>query len=146
MTQGFEFGQPATRSNLASEFVRKNFEALATLNAGDTAPLNPQDGMPWLDTSNAPVTYSLKTFFGGAWQTVVEFPAASSGVSVFRAEIGVASSVWTIDHNLGQDNVSVTLFDLTGKVIEALEIDTANSNQAVVTHAYPLLGSALVIG
>jgi hypothetical protein len=146
VTQGFVFGQPVTREGLFSQFVRDNFDALGTLNAGDTEPLNPQEGMPWLDTSQAPTKYIFKIFTGGSFQTAFEFPAAATAVSLIRIPITVAASTWNLVHNLGKDNVSVALFDLSNKVIEALDVDVSNVNQAVVTHAYPLTGSALVIG
>ena len=146
MSQGFIFGQPATRAGLTSQFVRANFDAIGTLNAGPDEPLNPEEGMPWLDTTDAPTAVKLKVFIGSAFQVIAEFPFTSLAVSLVRFPISTATALWEVIHNLGKPSVSVTLFNISGKVIEALDIDVTDVNKAVVTHAYPLVGSALVVG
>lgn len=146
MTQGFVFGQPVTREGLISQFVRANFDAVGSLNAGDTAPENPQEGMPWLDTSEAPTIFRLKVYLAGVFQVMAVFPVVLADTVSARIVIGVPAVTWTLVHNFGQPTVSVTLFDLTGKMIEALDVDVTDVNQAIVTHAYPVAGAALVVG
>lgn len=148
MTQGFIFGQPVNRGPLASEAVRKNLDAIGSLNAGTTAPANPNSviGMPWLDTTNAPTLFSLKFFDGTTWQTLIEFPFATGVAGIVRSTVNPAAQVWTVIHNLNKSSVDVALYDLTGKRIDASDVDVSNPNQAVVTHAAPVAGNALIIG
>ena len=146
MPQDFIFGQPATRSALASEFTRNNLDSIGTLNIGASAPSNPRQGMPWLDTSNAPTSYVLKAFLNNVWVALAEYPQPVSNVNAVRFSISPATKTWTLTHNLTRSSVSVVLFDLSDKVIEALDIDVTDVNQAVVTHAAPVAGTALVIG
>lgn len=146
MPQRFIFGQPSTRSTLASQFVRDNLDSIGTLNAGTAAPENPQEGMPWLDTSNAPTSYTLKVYVNGTWNVIAEYPIVVGNVNTVRFEVTPAAAVWNLNHNLSRSSVSVVLFDLSDKVIEALDIDVTDVNQAVVTHAAPVAGRALVVG
>jgi len=51
MAQGYDKTKPAFQSGLSSEEMRIQLNALASLNAGDNAPLDVQRGFLWLDTS-----------------------------------------------------------------------------------------------
>lgn len=146
MVQGFVFGQPATRTVLASQIVRDNFDALGTTHEGPTPPLNPQKGMFWLDTAGEPTVFLLKFFDGTSFQIIAQFPFAAPVSGIIRVTINPAIKVWTIVHNLGKPSVIVHLFDLLAKEIEALEIDTSNIDQAVANHAAPVAGVAMVVG
>jgi hypothetical protein len=146
MTQGFIFGQPVTRSGLLSKIVKDNLDAIGTLNAGATAPANPEEGMPWLDTSGSPTAFALKFYDGSAWQTIAEFPFATTATAIVRIAVNPAAQTWNLLHNLGKSTVTVTCFDLSGKVIDPLDIDISNVNQAVVQHAASIAGAALVFG
>ena len=148
MSQGFIFGQPVLRGPLASEIVRKNLDAIGSLNAGTTAPANPDKiiGMPWLDTTGAPTLFCLKFFDGTTFQTLIEFPFATGVAGVIRSSINPAATVWTLIHNLNKSSVAVSLYDLTGNKIDASDVDVSNPNQAVVTHPAPVAGNALIIG
>lgn len=146
MVQGFVFGQPATRTVLASRIVRDNFDALGTTHEGPTPPLNPQKGMFWLDTAGEPVIFLLKFFDGTSFQIIAQFPFAAPISGIIRVTISPAAKVWTVVHNLGQPAVIVHLFDLSAKEITALEIDLSDIDQAIVNHAAPVAGLAMVVG
>lgn len=146
MTQKFVFGQPVNMEALASVFIRNNLDSIGSLNAGNQAPTNPQTGMPWLDTSNAPTSLQLKVFVSNAWRTIAEYPAVTGAINAVRLVVGSAQQTWTLLHNLNKSTVSVTLFDLADDEIEPLNIDVTDPNQAVVQHAVPIAGSALVLG
>jgi hypothetical protein len=146
MSQGFVFGVPQFRNPLSSADVRRNLDAIGTLNSGDTPPNNPDIGMPWLNTSEAPSRFTLNFWSGTSWQTIAEFPFSSAALNLVRFSVTPASQTWTLVHNLGRPSVSVTLFDVGGRGIQALNVDISNINQAVVQHAAPLEGAAIVIG
>lgn len=146
MVQGFVFGQPATRTVLASRIVRDNFDALGTTHEGPTAPLNPQKGMFWLDTAGEPSIFLLKFFDGTSFQIIAQFPLTAPISGIIRVTINPAAKVWTVVHGLGQPAVIVHLFDLSAKEITALEVDLSDIDQAVVSHAAPVAGLAMVVG
>ncbi|KKN80247.1 hypothetical protein LCGC14_0332160 [marine sediment metagenome] len=146
MSQGFVFGTPANRSDLESVKVRVNLDALGTANAGDTAPAAPKEGMFWLDTSNAPTQWLLKQFLGGAFQILISFPTPTNTATITLFTITPAVVTWTLTHNFNRAAVSVSLFDTNGKSVEALDVNVSNVNEAVITHAFALGGTAVVIG
>jgi hypothetical protein len=146
MSQDFIFGMPPNREALASIFVRNNLDSIGSLNSGPTAPSNPREGMPWLDTAGSPSSFALKFYDGSAWQTIAEFPFATTATAIVRVAVNPAVQTWNLLHNLGKSTVTVTCFDLSGKVIDPLDIDISNVNQAVVQHAAPIAGAALVFG
>ena len=146
MTQQFVFGQPVPNSVLASIIVQKNLDSLGTTNEGTTAPLNPQKGMLWLDTSGAPASTELKYWDGAAWQAIASFPLIAPPTGIVRISVSPAVQTWTLIHNFGKSSVDVTLFDLAGKTITPLDVDITNINQAVIQHAAPLEGAALLVG
>jgi hypothetical protein len=49
------------------------FAALASSNAGPTAPANPLAGMVWLDTSASPVAWKIRDAANANWREVVAF-------------------------------------------------------------------------
>ena len=55
---------------------------------------------------------------------------------------GLASSVWTIAHNLGT-YPAVTIKDSTGAVVEA-DVQYVDGNSLIVSMAYPVSGTALL--
>lgn len=69
----------------------------------------------------------------------VQGPPGTSGASYTHTQ-AVASSVWTINHNLGF-RPAITLLTDGGAVIDA-EIGHASDNAAVVTLSQPLAGTA----
>lgn len=146
MTQGFVFGQPVLRSGLVSQIVRDNFDAVGSWHEGPTAPLNPRLGMPWLDTSQSPLSFTLKFFDGTAFQIIATFPFIAATTGIVRFVINPAVQVWNLLHNLGKPSVAVALYDLSGNAVVALDVDVSNANQVDVTHAVPIAGLAMVIG
>ena len=70
----------------------------------------------------------------------------SGGVPLFRGDANfvyeqvVASSTWTVVHNLGK-KVSVTVVDASGAVVMA-EVSYVGLNAVVITFPYPFSGSA----
>lgn len=146
MSQGFVFGTPANQSNLESIKVRVNLDALGTANAGTTAPAAPKEGMFWLDTLDEPTEWRLKQFLGGAFQTLITFPTAVNTGTITLFTITPAVATWTLTHNFNRAAVAVSLFDTNGKSIEALDVNVSDANEAVITHAFALGGTAVVIG
>lgn len=71
----FDKTKPEYKSELVSEEMRDNFNALATDHAGVTAPVDPEPGYTWLDTSNGS-NVKIKRFNGTVW--VVEFEHVES--------------------------------------------------------------------
>lgn len=147
MVQGFVFPYPANNSGLVSAIVRTNLSAIGSMNSGDTAPTNPQTGMPWLDTSRF-TTYgelTLKTWSGSAWVILVEYPASSYSEMV-RFTVSTPAVSWTLAHSLGKANVTVQVFDASGFLVTPLSVDVSNTNTVTVTHAFAIAGSAIVLG
>lgn len=69
-------------------------------------------------------------------------PGASGG-TVYLHTQSVASSTWTINHNIGRP-VVVTLFDEFGEVVFT-DITHGTTNTATVTWSSPAIGSAIVL-
>lgn len=144
MSQGFVFATPVAGSGLSSTQERVNNDAIGTLNAGKVAPINPRKGMPWLDTTGTPLL--LKTWDGNQWVIGAEFPLFQAAIAPVRFAITPAIAVWTLTHNLNKTTVAVFAYDSNGVVLQPLSVDVSDPNVAVVTHAFLLAGSALVIG
>lgn len=68
MVQGFDPNKPVHSSNLRSDEVRENFNAVATNHSGPTAPPNPEEGWVWLDTTHN----KYKHYKNGAWHLLAE--------------------------------------------------------------------------
>ncbi len=148
MAQGFVFTYPAYRSGLSSQIVRTNLDAIGSMNAGTSAPTAPQQGMPWLDVSKltSDNELSLKVWDGGAWRVIAVFPFEDRFTEVVRFTITTAAIVWSLTHSFGDSPVSVQLYDVNGNEMKPLSINTVNNNTVVVTHAFAVAGSAIVIG
>ena len=146
MSQGFIFGTPANKSDLESAKVRVNLNAVGSANAGDTAPAGPEEGMFWLDNSDAPTQWRLNQFLSGDWQVLFTFPSTSGAAASILFVITPAVATWTLEHNFNKAAVSVSLYDTNGRAVEALEVNVVDVNEVVVTHAFPLGGTAVVIG
>ena len=146
MSQGFVFGTPANQSDLESLKVRVNMDALGTSNALATAPAAPREGMPWLDTSQAPTQWQFKMFLAGAFQALITFPSPATDALAAQFVISPASVTWTLQHNLNRNVVAVALYDVNDKLLDALDVDVSDPNKAVVTHASAVEGAAVVIG
>src|SRR5690606_9724387 len=120
MAQGFDKNKPRFQDPLVSQEVRANFLAVATNNAGSTAPKDPEIGTFWLDTSVS-TNVRLKCFLSGAWIVILSNiqagPPSQSNVDKFvhRQETGAAT--WTITHTLDTTDISVMVYDSTGKFI-----------------------------
>jgi hypothetical protein len=102
--------------------------------------------MLWLDTAGAPTSTELKYWDGSVWQVIAAFPLIAPITGIVRRSISPAAQTWNLLHNFGKPTVDVTLFDLDGKVITPLDIDITDVNQAVVQHAAPIEGAALLVG
>ena len=114
MAQGFRPSKPAFLDPLQSQPMRDNFNALATHNAGATAPANPDTGWMWLDTSN-PANYRLRMYLLGTWivirnNLVGGFPAQGGATKVVHDQPAPAT-VWLITHNLATPNVTAFFWD-----------------------------------
>jgi hypothetical protein len=101
--------------------------------------------MPWLDTSSigSGILY-LKVYNGTDWVILVTYPATNA--TVFRKDFLSSATTWTVTHNLNQVSVAVDIYDVLGHRITALDVDTNNVNEAVITHAFPMTGRVIVIG
>jgi len=77
----FDFNQPAYQSDLRSDRVRDNFQALSTFHKGSTAPASPQEGYSWLDDSDSN-NWKLKFYVQSTW---VIFAEHMESTSVFGA-------------------------------------------------------------
>lgn len=147
MVQNFVFNSPARRSALSSAVVAANLDAIGSLNSGNTAPVNPQVGMPWLDTSvyeTSGVVY-LKIWDGSDWVTFAQYPSIEYS-KIARFNVSTPSIGWSFSHNFNKPNVSVQVFDSGGNKINPISIDVSNVNTVVITHAFPVAGSVVVIG
>ncbi len=77
----FDYDQPAYQSDLRSDRVRENFQALSTFHKGSTPPPSPREGFSWLDDGN-PNNWKLKYYTGSGWMVFAEH---MESVSVFGA-------------------------------------------------------------
>ncbi len=152
MAQPFDFEQPSTGSPLQSLPVRLNFNAIGTLNLGPTAPANPFEGMPWIDTSNlANITY--KMFLSGAFRVILQNiaagPPTQGGVStVEHVEAGPALT-WTITHGLGTRLYTWAFFDSSVSPEEAMipnKLQTIDDDTIIATFSPAQQGRAVIQG
>ena len=152
MTQPFDFEQPSTGSPLLSLPIRLNFNAIGTMNLGPTAPANPFEGMPWIDTSDAG-NLKLNAFLQGAWRTLLQNiaagPPTQTGVtSVEHVEAGPATT-WTITHGLGTRLLTMEFFDSSVSPEEVLlpnTIQVIDDNTVVATFSPGQQGRAVIQG
>ncbi|WP_295148288.1 hypothetical protein [uncultured Campylobacter sp.] len=82
MAQVNSFTIPANQSGTAFRTQANNiFSALASLNAGATAPSSPQAGMLWLDISNAKKHYlKIRNSANNIWGVVCEIDASDGSI------------------------------------------------------------------
>ena len=82
MAQVNSFTIPANQSGTAFRTQANNiFSALASLNAGATAPSSPQAGMLWLDVSNAKKHYlKIRNSANNIWGVVCEIDASDGSI------------------------------------------------------------------
>lgn len=66
-------------------------------------------------------------------------------LDIFRFDTGTPALEWVINHPLNSARVFVQLFDETGKVINADDIDCSTKNKVVVKWATPQAGTALLM-
>ena len=92
MAQVNSFTIPANQSGTAFRTQANNiFSALASLNTGATAPVNPQRGMLWLDISNPQKHYlKIRNSANNAWGTLFE---CNAGEAEFKVS-GIDSSAF----------------------------------------------------
>ena len=82
MAQVNSFTIPANQSGTAFRTQANNiFSALASLNAGATAPSSPQAGMLWLDVSNTKKHYlKIRNSANNIWGVVCEIDASDGSI------------------------------------------------------------------
>jgi len=152
MSQGYDASKPAYLDALQSSPMRLNLNALATCHRGATSPPDPDEGWLWLDIADV-TNYKLKMYLAGAWITILNnlqggFPT-QAGASVVTHNQAIASTSWTIVHNLNTLNPVIAFYDsLTAPknqiVPQNVEITTANT--VTVTFNTAIVGTATVIG
>lgn len=152
MTQGFDSSKPEFQDPLLSSPMRMNLTAIASSNSGPTAPANPLEGQLWVDTSN-PANISLNMFLTGVWKTILQNIQAgapnqtSVGKFVFTQSPALAS--WSVQHDLGTEDVIVGLIDTSVSPAEVMLPDTIqiiDENNVTITFTTPQEGRAIVQG
>ena len=119
MAQGYDKTKPAFQSGLSSEEMRIQLNALASLNAGDNAPIDVQRGFLWLDTSVG-TDWKIKMFN----DVIVDFETLfvnlngatgipkAAGVQISHThEEAVATNPWNIAHNLNKVTPHILVTD-----------------------------------
>lgn len=93
MTQKYDqtFDMYTTNWGTTGQKLNDFFETIFTLNAGDTAPINPRDGEPWLDTSNGFTDAVLKIYNGTEWVLANEYNPYIKELKLAR---GSKESIW----------------------------------------------------
>src|SRR5215469_9715470 len=73
--QGLPFNPAPIRLNFGS--AANDINALQQMNAGASAPANPQAGYLWLDTPNATTVYPLFLYDGSSWVQIAALDVAN---------------------------------------------------------------------
>lgn len=149
MAQGLNLNKPGFLEPLLSLPIRVNLTAIATWNAGVSAPPNPEEGQAWLDISSQ-ANIKLNVFLLGAWVTILQNltsgpPTQSGTEKVVHTEAGAADT-WTITHGLGSKDVIVTFWDGNDDGMIPEITTTVDENTILATFITPIAGRAVVIG
>lgn len=149
MTQGLDLSKPGTLEPLLSLPIRINLEAIATDNAGASAPPNPKEGQDWLDVSDSS-NIKLNKFLLGSWVTILQNltagpPTQSGSQKVVHTE-GAPSTTWLISHGLGTRDVVPYFLDAAeeGMIPDVFSIVDDNTVQATFLVAQE--GRAIILG
>ena len=150
--QGYDKSLPEYLDALESAPVRTNLNALATTHQGATAPTDPDAGWFWLDTSDA-LNYRLRQYLFGSWVIILNnlmggFPT-QSGASLVSHVQAVASTTWTINHNLNKSHVTAQFFDsvsLPKNQLLPSNVEVTSALVLTATFAPAQAGTATVMG
>jgi len=149
MAQGFDATIPQLASDLLSPEVRTNLLALVTHHSGPTEPTGATQGFIWLDTS-VPSNLKLKQHNGTAFVTLFQFinssPLAAGAVSKFTHTQVSITSPWSVNHNLGTQDVSVMIWDASNEAIIPNTIEIVDIDNITITFSPAQSGRAVVIG
>lgn len=122
------------------EIVQQNLLKIAQNFASTTAPVNPQQGMTWFDSTSG----QLKLWSGTVWVPI------TNSVSEFRFHQTTAASSWTITHNLNLAApyiADITLFVDTAngvKMIAPQDITFTSANVLTVSFTSNYTGYAII--
>lgn len=149
MSQGLDLSKPGFLEPLLSLPIRVNFTAVATWNAGSTAPPNPEEGQAWMDTSDSS-NITLNVFALGAWVTILQDltagpPTQTGSEKVVHTEAAPAAT-WLISHGLGTRNVVPYFLDAAEEGMEPDVFSIVDENNVQATFLTPQQGSATILG
>lgn len=149
MPQGFDATVPQLTSNLLSPEVRGNLLALVSCHSGPAEPSGATEGWLWLDTA-IPSNIKLKQHNGTAFVTLFQFinssPLAAGAVTKFTHTQVSITSPWSVNHNLGTEDVIVMIWDASNEAIIPNTIEIVDVNNITITFSPAQSGRAVIIG
>lgn len=149
MAQGFDSNKPAYQDPLLSEPMRTNLNALASCHSGTQAPVDPETGWLWLDTSD-PTNYRLRMYIGGSWLIILNnlaggYPSQST-VGQYVHTQAVAAATWSIVHNLNSEDVTIQFWDSSDQLMFPDTITVVSPNIVQATFLVVTAGKSVVLG
>jgi len=149
MSQGFDKEKPAFQADLLSGPVRTNMNALATNNAGSTAPSDPEEGWWWLDTSD-PTDLKLWCYLSNTWKIVLQNiqagPPSQTQIGKYVHTQAVAGASWSINHALNTVELVVAVLDGSNEEMIPNTITHTDANNTTITFGSAKAGKAIIIG
>lgn len=118
------------------------FRQLAGGDGGNAETLDSIDSTAFARTDVATDFQVQPTFLGSPILTAAPGTIVAAGYQHTQA---VGSTIWTIDHNLNTDKISVQVFDSSNKVIDVNEIEKVTVNQIKVYFLESQTGTASIV-
>lgn len=149
MSQRFDKTKPLYGSGVLSPEMVLNFNAAMSWNWGPNPPADPDDGWPWVNSSD-PTNVKLEIYFAGSWHVILNnlagpAPTQSSVDRYVHTQV-VPALVWTVAHNLNTEDLNITLWNAAKEVIGAQSIVPSDPDTLVITFNTPVAGKAIVLG
>lgn len=149
MSQGLDLSKPGFLEPLLSLPIRVNFTAIATWNAGSTAPPNPEEGQAWLDTSDSS-NIKLNVFLLGAWVTILQNltagPPTQTGAEKVVHTEAAPNTTWIITHALGTEDVVYAFYDVNDEAMLPDVFSIVDDNTVQATFLTGQQGRAVILG
>ena len=108
------------------------FAAVVTGNRGASAPLNPVEGISWLDTSGDPVEV-MKVYRTAGWRSILEYNNTTGAITLYRNINGTALASAFALTLLDDADASTALSTLGVSAYAKTLLDDANASTVLST-------------
>lgn len=131
-----------------SGFSNENPLMNGAVSQGTSDRLSRQDHVHPVDTSREPAITKNTAFnknFGTAEETVCQGNDARLLAGKFKHTQSAAATTWTVNHNLGSEDVIVQVYNASNKLFVPDEVEITSANQVVITCSPEVAGKAIIL-